>query len=150
MFLFNINTIHELKSTIHELYQIIQRTWRYLYTIKLLITLKKLKHMKKLFFIALCCFGLMANNVSLASTTTKTIIYSDSKINIKIKNDSDNEITVINAGSGGTYKLSKNIVVTIKMEEGDKLFVYEKGKKGALLLEASPEMDGKVQLLSKL
>jgi len=106
--------------------------------------------MKKLFFIALCSFGLMANNVSIASTTTTTSIYSDSKISIKIKNDGDNEITVINAGSGGTYRLSKNTVVTIKMEEGDKLFVYEKGKKGALLLEASPEMDGKVQLLSKL
>ena len=106
--------------------------------------------MKKLFFIALCCFGLMANNVSLASTTTKTIIYSDSKINIKIKNDSDNEITVINAGSGGTYKLSKNTVVTIKMEEGDKLHYYEKSKKGNLILTATKEMHGKVQLLSKL
>lgn len=116
---------------------------------KILITIKS-KLMKKLFFIALCSFGLMANNVSIASTTTTTSIYSDSKISIKIKNDGDNEITVINAGSGGTYRLSKNTVVTIKMEEGDKLFVYEKGKKGALLLEASPEMDGKVQLLSKL
>lgn len=106
--------------------------------------------MKKLFFIALCSFGLMTTNVSIANTTTTTSIYSDSKISIKIKNDGDNEITVINAGSGGTYRLSKNTVVTIKMEEGDKLFVYEKGKKGALLLEASPEMDGKVQLLSKL
>ena len=36
------------------------------------------------------------------------------------------------------------------MDEGDKLFMYEKGKKGALLLVASSEMDGKVQLLSKL
>ena len=58
--------------------------------------------------------------------------------------------TVINAGSGGTYRLSKNTVVTIKMDEGDKLFVYEKGKKGAMLLVASSEMDGKVQLVSKL
>ena len=72
------------------------------------------------------------------------------EISIKIKNDGDDEITVINAGSGGTYRLSKNTVVTIKMDEGDKLFVYEKGKKGALLLEASSDMDGKVQLLSKL
>lgn len=106
--------------------------------------------MKKLFFIALCSFGLMANNVTVASTITTTSVYSDSKISIKIKNDGDDEITVINAGSGGTYRLSKNTVVTIKMEEGDKLFVYEKGKKGALLLEASSDMDGKVQLLSKL
>lgn len=92
----------------------------------------------------------MANNVTVASTITTTSVYSDSKISIKIKNDGDDEITVINAGSGGTYRLSKNTVVTIKMDEGDKLFVYEKGKKGALLLEASSDMDGKVQLLSKL
>ena len=106
--------------------------------------------MKKLFFIALCSFGLRAHNVTVASTITTTSVYSDSKISIKIKNDGDDEITVINAGSGGTYRLSKNTVVTIKMDEGDKLFVYEKGKKGALLLEASSDMDGKVQLLSKL
>jgi phage regulator Rha-like protein len=36
------------------------------------------------------------------------------------------------------------------MDAGDKLFMYEKGKKGALLLVASSEMDGKVQLISKL
>ena len=38
----------------------------------------------------------------------------------------------------------------MKLDEGDKLFVYEKGKKGAMLLVASSEMDGKVQLVSKL
>lgn len=122
---------------------------RTLYYYKIL-KIKKSKHMKKLFFIALCSFGLLANNVTVASTITTTSAYSDSKISIKIKNDGDDEITVINAGSGGTYRLSKNTVVTIKMDEGDKLFVYEKGKKGALLLEASSDMDGKVQLLSKL
>ncbi|HUM53252.1 MAG TPA: hypothetical protein PK431_15615 [Chitinophagales bacterium] len=83
------------------------------------------------------------------SAATKTATYTSS-LSIKLKNDTDDEMTVINAGSGGTYRLSKNTVVTIKMDEGDKLFVYEKGKKGALLLVASSEMDGKVQLVSKL
>ena len=77
-------------------------------------------------------------------------MYSGTSISIKLKNDGDDEITVINAGSGGTYRLQKNIVTTIKMDAGDKLFIYEKGKKGALLLVASSEMDGKVQLISKL
>lgn len=73
-----------------------------------------------------------------------------SKIDIKIKNDTDNAVQVYNAGSGGTYSLTKGATTTIKMEEGDKLYLYEKGKKGKLLLEASSSMNGKVQLLSKL
>jgi maltose-binding protein MalE len=72
------------------------------------------------------------------------------KIDIKIKNDTNDEVTVYNAGSGGTYRLQKNVVTTIKMEEGDKLYIYEKGKKGRQLLVASADLKGKVQLFSKL
>lgn len=72
------------------------------------------------------------------------------KFDIKIKNDTGNEVKVINAGSGGSYSLTKGATTTIKMEEGDKLHYYEKGKKGALILTASKDMHGKVQLLSKL
>ncbi|MCC6516522.1 MAG: hypothetical protein IT275_09215 [Chitinophagales bacterium] len=87
---------------------------------------------------------------SFASNKTTITKATSASISVKLKNDGDDEISVINAGSGGTYRLQKNIVTTIKMDEGDKLYIYEKGKKGALLLVASPEMDGKVQLLSKL
>lgn len=72
------------------------------------------------------------------------------KIRIKIKNDTDNSFTVYNAGSGGSYNLQKNIITTISMDEGDKLYAYHEGKKGTLLLTASANMDGKVQMLSKL
>jgi hypothetical protein len=72
------------------------------------------------------------------------------KYEIKIKNDSGDEVTVYNAGSGGSYRLSKNVITTIKMESGDKLYIYEGGKKGRLLLTASADLDGKVQLFSKL
>jgi hypothetical protein len=72
------------------------------------------------------------------------------KLDIKLKNDTDDEVTVINAGSGGTYRLQKNIVTTIKMDAGDKLFIYDGGKKGRLLLTASSDLDGKLQLFSKL
>ncbi len=99
---------------------------------------------------AVCMLLLTNSNISFAGSKIKTSVYSGNSISIKLKNDTDDEMTVINAGSGGTYRLSKNTVVTIKMDEGDKLFVYEKGKKGALLLVASSEMDGKVQLVSKL
>lgn len=72
------------------------------------------------------------------------------KLDIKIKNDVDDEVSVINDGSGGSYRLQKNVTTTIKMEPGDKLYLYEKGKKGRLLLTAAEHMNGKVQLISTL
>lgn len=86
-----------------------------------------------------------SNHLSLNEEITIT-----EKFDIKIKNDTDNEVKVINVGSGGSYSLTKNATTTIKMEEGDKLHYYEKGKKGNLILTATKEMHGKVQLLSKL
>jgi len=110
-----------------------------------------MKMNKSILTVMIALTMLLTNStISFAKGKTKTSIYSGTSISIKLKNDTDNEMSVINAGSGGTYRLSKNTVVTIKMDEGDKLFVYEKGKKGALLLVASSEMDGKVQLVSKL
>ena len=108
--------------------------------------------MNKTFLTIILAFTMLMTNAtsSLLSSNSKTSIYSGNVISIKLKNDTDEAFSVINAGSGGSYRLSKNTVVTIKMEEGDKLYMYEGGKKGALLLVASSEMDGKVQLVSKL
>lgn len=115
------------------------------------LILKNMKMNKSILTVIIAFTMLLTNStISFAKGKTKTSIYSGTSISIKLKNDTDNEMSVINAGSGGSYRLSKNTVVTIKMDEGDKLFVYEKGKKGALLLVASSEMDGKVQLVSKL
>lgn len=106
--------------------------------------------MKSKIIIVLLALSVCTSITSNAIAKAKTTIATSNAINIKLKNDEADEITVINAGSGGTYRLQKNIVTTIKMDEGDKLFMYEKGKKGALLLVATASMDGKVQLLSKL
>ena len=115
------------------------------------LILKNMKMNKSILTVIIAFTMLLTNStICFAKGKTKTSIYSGTSISIKLKNDTDNEMSVINAGSGGSYRLSKNTVVTIKMDEGDKLFVYEKGKKGALLLVASSEMDGKVQLVSKL
>ncbi len=81
---------------------------------------------------------------------TANIVAKATKFDIKLKNDSGDEVTVYNAGSGGTYRLTKNATTTIKMEAGHKLYYYEGGKKGRLLLTATADMDGKVQLYSKL
>ncbi len=72
------------------------------------------------------------------------------KYNIKVKNDSGNDITVYNTGTSSIIKLSKNTTTTIKMEVGNKLYRYENGKKGILLLTATADMDDKIQLFSKL
>ena len=108
--------------------------------------------MKKVIMIAVLSLGLLSMNI-ISLKQTNAIIKEEvvfEKFDIKIKNDTDNVVKVINSGSGGSYSLTKGATTTIKMEEGDKLHYYEKGKKGALILTASKEMHNKVQLLSKL
>ena len=107
--------------------------------------------MKKIIFISIIALTLISfNKSSNAVSTIEKLELVSEKFDIKIKNDTDNEVKVINAGSGGSYSLTKGATTTIKMEEGDKLHYYEKGKKGALILTASKDMHGKVQLLSKI
>lgn len=107
--------------------------------------------MKKVIAITIIAFILMSfnNSIKIISKSNTIEIVSE-KFDIKIKNDTDVDIKVINAGSGGSYSLTKGATTRIKMDEGDKLHYYEKGKKGALILTASKDMRGKVQLLSKL
>ena len=106
--------------------------------------------MKKIILFLFLAFGLMSmNTISSIKNTAKSVVVAE-KFDIKIKNDLADEVSVINAGSGGSYRLTKNATTTIKMEEGDKLHYYEKGKKGALILTATATMHGKVQLLSKI
>lgn len=109
--------------------------------------------MKKI-TIALCLLSLLTISVSanhdIKKMTFVKKVATGAKLKIKIKNDTDDSFTVYNAGGGGSYNLQKNIVTTIQMEEGDKLYAYQGHKKGALLLTASADMDGKVQMLSKL
>lgn len=106
--------------------------------------------MKKLIFLLFLALGLMSMNTISNPKSLKKGITITEKFDIKIKNDLADEVSVINAGSGGSYRLTKNATTTIKMEEGDKLHYYENGKKGALILTATAAMHGKVQLLSKI
>lgn len=92
---------------------------------------------------------------SIAHENVKTVFVAKAavvggSIKIKIKNDTNDEVTVYNGGGNSSYRLQKNIVTTIAMDAGDKLFDYAGGKKGRVLLVVSAEMDGKVQLYSKL
>jgi hypothetical protein len=108
--------------------------------------------MKKI-TIALCLLSLLTISVSANHEIKESSIKKltiGAKLKIKIKNDTDDAFTVYNANSGGSYRLQKGTTTAISMDEGDKLYGYEGGKKGALLLTASADMDGKVQMLSKL
>ena len=108
--------------------------------------------MKKTILLLFLALGLMSMNAPAKKNRFGLLneITVAEKFDIKIKNDTDSDVKVINAGSGGSYSLTKGATTTIKMEEGDKLHFYEKGKKGALLLTASKDIHNKVQLLSKL
>lgn len=108
--------------------------------------------MKKIILLLFLALGLMSMNTPAKKHRFGLFneITIAEKFDIKIKNDLNDEVNVINAGSGGSYRLTKNATTTIKMEEGDKLHYYEKGKKGALILTATAAMHGKVQLLSKI
>jgi hypothetical protein len=107
--------------------------------------------MKKIITASFAALVLLQYVPAGATTGHQTLVQTASeKYDIKIKNDSGDEVTVYNAGSGGTYRLQKNVVTTIKMEDGDKLYIYEGGKKGRLLLTASSDLNGKLQLFSKL
>ena len=107
--------------------------------------------MKTLIITAIMTFGIFNTNpfASFQSPKFENRVKAE-KLDIKIKNDTGDVVKVINTGSGGSYSLAKNVTTTIKMEEGDKLHRYNQGKKGALILTASKDMDGKVQFLSKL
>lgn len=107
--------------------------------------------MKTLIITVIMSLGMWNTNVftSSKSAEIKNCLKAE-KLDIKIKNDTSAAVKVMNAGSGGSYSLAKGATTTIKMEEGDKLHYYNEGKKGDLILTASKEMDGKVQLLSKL
>ncbi|HLP62915.1 hypothetical protein [Flavobacterium sp.] len=108
--------------------------------------------MKKIILLLCLALGLISMNTPSKKHRFGLVneVSVTEKFDIKIKNDLNDEVSVINSGSGGSYRLTKNATTTIKMEEGDQLHYYEKGKKGALILTATKEMHGKVQLLSKI
>lgn len=97
-----------------------------------------------------CFFIWQINTHVVYSTWYATVNIKQQKLDIKIKNDTTDDKEVINASSGGHYKLTKNVITTLKMNVGDKLYLLVKGKKGNLLLTASKDIAINVQLYSQL
>ena len=107
------------------------------------------KTLSLLLLMAFVAMTSVANKGKNFNTISKIHVVGGS-IKIKIKNDTNDEVTVYNGGGNSSYRLQKNIVTTITMDAGDKLFDYNGGKKGRVLLEVTADMDGKVQMYSKL
>lgn len=107
--------------------------------------------MKALIFTTIMSLGLLSMNVISIRETNEVINKSNpEKFEIKIKNDTNDVVKVVNVTSGESYILDKSIIKAIKIEKEDLLYYYEKGKKGALILMTSTNMKGKAQLLSKI
>ena len=86
---------------------------------------------KTLSFLILMAFVAITSvaNKGKIFTTISKIHVVGGNIKIKIKNDTDDEVTVYNGGGNSSYRLQKNIVTTIVMDAGDKLFDYTGVKK---------------------
>lgn len=70
------------------------------------------------------------------------------KICFKIKNDTGGSIT-LHTGKG-TSPLNNGVQREFCLEEGDKLYVSDKGRPGKVLLTANAKTDGKTFKLSDL
>jgi hypothetical protein len=70
-------------------------------------------------------------------------------IEIKIKNDTDDEVRVV-TGRGSHYSLTKGATTTIKLEDGDWLYTEKGGLKDQKLIQATSDNEGQTFMLSKL
>lgn len=109
------------------------------------------KTLSLLILLAIVSMTSLANNTNRKKAVSIVKTHAvGGNIKIKIKNDTDDEVTVYSGSGNSSYRLQKNIITTISMDEGAKLFDYSGGKKGRVLLVVSADMDGKTQLYSKL
>ncbi|MBP6430316.1 MAG: hypothetical protein KA319_00940 [Ferruginibacter sp.] len=69
--------------------------------------------MKKVISVLVLIIGLLSFTNATTPQPTGIVVKNGEKIDIKIKNDRGDEVTVYNAGSGGTYRLTKNATTTI-------------------------------------
>lgn len=87
--------------------------------------------MKKLILtLTIAVFTVVTNtNLIIAANNTVVSKYASSSISIKLKNDGDDEVTVINAGSGGTYRYRKTLSPLSKWTKATNCISTKKVKK---------------------
>lgn len=72
--------------------------------------------MKKIILILAVSIGLLSFSINPIDNLkiNNSSFHKTDKFDIKIKNDLSDEVSVKNENSGGSYRLQKNIVTTIK------------------------------------
>lgn len=97
------------------------------------------------------CLGL--GTVALMSFTTITPISSTvamDNISFKIKNDTGTDHRIISSSGGSVSLDASSSSHSISMKEGDDVFMYDKGTKGAKILKVEASLKGKTLMLSDL
>ncbi|MFZ4058107.1 MAG: hypothetical protein ACOYKE_08195 [Ferruginibacter sp.] len=98
----------------------------------------------------LCLFLVLFQYPQFLNAHQTRILYKEESVYLKIQNDLSTEKTVYHSGNKQQYLLQIEKINAIKMEVGDKLYSFESGKVGRLLITATNDVNGKIWLLSKL
>jgi hypothetical protein len=93
--------------------------------------------------------SLLTTNAVNATKTFVAVERTQGTIEIKIKNDTDDEVRVV-TGRGSHYSLTKGATTTLKLEEGDWLYTEKGGLKDQKIIQGSSENEGQTFMLSKL
>lgn len=106
---------------------------------------------KSLLIVALIATaGLMSFTTTHSNGTPQTFEMTSGYVDIKIKNDTGEDHRVITSSGGSTTVKNQSGVTTVTVKDGDDLFLYDNGKKGAKLMTVSADMDGETFKLSDL
>lgn len=106
--------------------------------------------MKKSFFAICLALGTIAM-MSFTSTNTsieRTVAMDN--ISFKIKNDTGTDHRIISSSGGSVSLDASTSAHSISMKDGDDVFMYDKGTKGAKILKVEAGLKGKTLLLSDL
>lgn len=102
-------------------------------------------------FIAVC--------MTISTLTLMSFSYQDSaqlitvamdNISFKIKNDTGTDHCIISSFGGSVSLDASSSTQSTSMKDGDDVFMYEKGTKGAKILKVEVSLKGKILLLSDL
>jgi|GEM_PF-2199076 len=108
--------------------------------------------MKKVFFAMLALGALTFTSFKAAELSTKSTetVAPSGYIDFKIKNDTGSDHSIISSSGGSKSLSAQSSAHSITMKDGDDVFMYDGGKKGAKILHVDASIDGKTFNLSAL
>lgn len=90
---------------------------------------------------------------AMSVTRHETDFYADAAkdyVSFKIKNDTGTDHRIISSSGGSVSLDASTSAHSISMKDGDDVFMYDKGTKGAKILKVEAGLKGKTLLLSDL